>query len=207
MKLSKGNNKIGKVANVSLTPIKACKGCADVCGKDCYAMKAYKQYPATKAAWDHNFEQATNDVIGFFNELHDSLKSYKGRFFRWHVAGDILDMNYFKRMVLTARNYPNIKFLAFTKQYDIIAAYIQYMKEFSGESPANNFIPENLTIIFSAWPGLPMNNPYNFPVAYMQDGTVDNIPADAIECPGLCEGCNMCWALNDLKRDVVFKKH
>ena len=195
MKLSKGNSKIGRIANVSLTPIKACKGCAAVCGKDCYALKAYKQYPATKAAWDHNYEQATNKPDIFFAELYEELKKYKGTFFRWHVAGDILDQEYLWDMIKIADSFKHIKFLAFTKQYDVVNS-IQPI-----------FIPGNLKIVFSAWSGLPMDNPYNFPIAFMQDGSETRVNGNELECPGHCESCGMCWNLDSLNRNVVFNKH
>lgn len=197
MRISKGNNKIGKIWNISLPPVKACKGCADICGRDCYAMKSYRQYPATREAWDHNFEHATNNIDSYFYDIGIELKKYKGTFFRWHVSGDILNIFYFSHMVAIAEQFPNIKFLAFTKQYKIVNEFL-----YLGYS-----LPENLQIIFSAWPNLPMDNPHGMPIAWMQDGTEDRIPTDAIPCPGNCETCGMCWSLNSIGRDVYFDKH
>lgn len=197
MKISKGNSKIGKIWNISLPPIKACIGCADICGKDCYAMKAYRQYNATREAWDHNFDQAKKDIGSYFQELERALQKYKGKFFRWHVAGDILNIFYFSHMVAIAEQFPHIKFLAFTKQYKIVNEFL-----YIGYS-----LPENLQIVFSAWPNLPMDNPNQFPVAWMNDGTETRIPSDAIPCHGNCETCGMCWSLSEINRDVYFDKH
>lgn len=197
MKISKGNTKV-PYANVSLTPIKSCKGCSDICGKDCYAMKSYKQYPAVRAAWDGNLEQATLDIDSYFTEILKFLKTYKKPFFRWHVAGDIISMAYFDYMLKIAYEFPDIKFLAFTKQYSIVNTVI---------TEQHGIVPQNLSIVFSSWTGLPMHNPHGFPVAWYQDGTETRIPDTAILCSGSCEHCNICWSLKNIGRDVVFNKH
>ena len=44
------------------------------------------------------------------------------------------------------------------------------------------------------------------PLAYMQDGTEKRV-TNALECPGNCETCGMCWNLKSLNKNVVFKKH
>ena len=44
--------------------------------------------------------------------------------FRFHVGGDIIDNIYFDYMVAIARDFPETKFLAFTKKYEIVNAYI-----------------------------------------------------------------------------------
>ena len=201
MRVSPGNKKIGKIANVSLTPIKSCAGCEQHCAKDCYAIKAYRMYPAVRNAWDHNYEQATNDLGGFFSEIFTSLKKYKGEYFRWHVAGDLLNPHYFMGVLDVAEHFPNIKFLLFTKQYSIVNEV-----ERQWDLERRDF-PSNLQIVFSAWPGRTMYNPHNFPVAWMQDGTEDRVPESAIHCPGSCETCNACWGLGKAGIDVVFNKH
>ena len=40
-----------------------------------------------------------------------------------------------------------------------------------------------------------------------EDGSEVRVPKDAIECPGNCESCGMCYELDRLGRDVVFHKH
>lgn len=197
MRISNGNNKIGRIANISMTPIASCNGCADICGRDCYAMKAYRQYPATREAWDQNLKQATNDMGSFFDEIQAYLAKYKKTFFRWHVSGDIINRDYFANMVSMVMLFPHIKFLAFTKQYAIINQHLDLY----------NILPENISIVFSAWPKHPLDNPHGMPVAWMQDGTEDRIPDDALHCIGNCETCGLCWNLKSIGRDVYFDKH
>ena len=153
-------------------------------------------YPAVKNAWDNNLDLATSNPDQYFSDIHDHInkKRKAPKFFRWHVAGDILNDSYLAGMVKIASDNPKTTFLAFTKQYDII----------------NNFqgnIPDNLTIIFSAWPGLEMNNPNKYPVAWFQDGTETRLPNNTLECPGNCETCGMCFQINKIGLDVCFNKH
>ena len=72
-------------------------------------------------------------------------------------------------------------------------------------------IPENLQLIFSAWPGMPLDNPYNFPTSSPRfiDGSCA-APEGAKECPGNCSECAVmgagCWTLK-AGEGVVFNAH
>ena len=101
------------------------------------------------------------------------------------------------QMVEFVKAYPDIKFLVFTKQYDIVNSY----------PCERDNMPANFSIVFSAWPGLPMNNPKSYPVAYMQDGTETRVNGKEIECPGNCETCGACFSLAKHNLNVVFDKH
>lgn len=91
--------------------------------------------------------------------------------------------------------HPDIRFLAFTKQVDIVRPYVK--------SP----LPKNFSLILSAWPGVPLDEECRkyLPVAWVDDGKEDRFSADAMRCPGNCESCAYCWAMDG--KDVVFKKH
>lgn len=193
MKIQSGNLKLGKhVPNNATTPGKACGNCK-YCIKDCYAMKAYKQYPNVRKAWDFNLKQAKTNRSAYFGSLVKYLTKKKPRMFRWHVAGDILDQNYLDWMDKIADMFPNTKFLAFTKMFKL-----DYSKA-----------PDNLSIVWSAWPGMPMPERKTgvAGIAWMQNGSETRIPDNAIECSGNCEDCGMFWSLRDLGRDVYFHKH
>lgn len=200
--ISKGNTKVGKVGNISLTPISSCVGCGHICGKDCYAMRSYRQYPQVRAAWDANYHQAVENLAGYFEDVLKALNKYKGEFFRWHVGGDIISFKYFNMMVRVAVMFPHIKFLCFTKQYTIVNLWSTDSNGWKQQP-----IPSNLQVVFSAWPGLEMKNPFLFPVAYMDDGTETRLTGTEIPCAGSCENCGMCWSLSSIGRNVVFKKH
>lgn len=193
-KISRGNDKV-PFPNVSLSPIVTCPSCP--CHKLCYARKVYRCYPTATAAWDHNTTQAKHDMPGYFAEIRAFLDKTGPRFFRWHVSGDVPSRVYFTRVLEIARMFPATRFLIFTKRHSWLP------------SPAS--VPENLSIVASMWPGwgdASAESPARrYPIAWMQDGTETRVPADALECPGECGACGMCWSLRKLDRDVVFHKH
>lgn len=123
------------------------------------------------------------------------------RFFRFHVSGDIVDDDYFKRMVEIAGRNQHCDILCFTKKYGIINRFL-----YSGYT-----IPKNLHIIFSGWKGLEMVNPFHLPEAHVRykDGTTTARP-DAKFCGGNCTACAItdsgCWSLENGEQ-VVFKEH
>lgn len=45
-----------------------------------------------------------------------------------------------------------------------------------------------------------------YSVAWLDDGS-DDIPANAMPCPGNCENCGACWGLAKRGIDVKFAKH
>jgi ferredoxin len=184
MKISKGNSKLGAIPNISMTPIKACANCS-ACRRECYALKAYRQYPATRKAWDHNLAHARRDPRTYFAQIHSWIACHGPEFFRWHVAGDILSQSYLEHMSQVANCYPGTRFLCFTKRGDL-----DYSR-----------VPDNLRIRFSQWPGSHRIGALN---AWMQDGTETRIPKNALKCPGSCADCKACF--NNTK-DVYFNKH
>lgn len=190
--ISCGNMKLGHIPNVSLIPG---KDCGDVpCKRECYALKAWRTYPTARKAWQGNSRSAHSNPAAYFTAVRDFLTRKAPTYFRWHVAGDFLDQAYVDEVVAIAKEFPGVRFLAFTKRHDF---------DYAGR-------PSNLAIVFSFWPGwgdLETVRELGLPVAWMQDGTEARVPSNAIECPGHCESCGMCWQLPKLGRDVVFHKH
>lgn len=127
------------------------------------------------------------------------------RFFRFHVSGDIPDDDYLKHMVEIALRNTHCEILCFTKKFCIVNRYL----ESCDESETN--LPSNLHLIFSAWKGLAMDNPYRLPEAHVRykDGYT-TARQDAKECPGNCTTCALteggCWILKSGEQ-VVFNEH
>ena len=193
--ISKGNSKMGYIHSVSLPPVITCaKGCA--CAKKCYAAKLCRLRPNVRKAYERNLRILQNNMDDYFHQVAEDAALQK--YFRFHVSGDIPDMNYLDRMVKLAEDLPGTTFLAFTKQYNFINNYLQYAE-----------IPGNLKIIFSAWTGMHMDNPHNLPVAnVIFKGTE---PRDDWKiCGGNCAECACrnvgCWELKP-GENIAFYEH
>lgn len=179
MCISTGNRKIGKVMNISLMPVLTCGNCKE-CKHLCYDIKACIQYPGTVInARMRNTVLVKRDREEFFKRIDSAIgRRKKNKFFRWHVAGDILDIDYFNRMVNIARNHPDFTFWTYTKMYDIVNRWID----------ENGALPGNLSVMFSEWRGMPMDNPHGMPefrVVFKDD------PVKPVGhyCPGNCDIC------------------
>jgi hypothetical protein len=194
--ISKGNRKLGCVMNISTIPGRCCPQGVPCLGQGCYALKALRLYPGTRAAWRRNEFLAKHHPDSYFTQIAAQVAAAKLRLFRWHVAGDVLDTGYLRGMCRIAAANPTTHFLAFTKAFEIVNRYEDHEP-----------LPSNLVIVFSAWPGMKFFNPHRHRVAWMQDGTETRVPVDAIRCPGNCESCGMCYELERLGHDVVFHKH
>lgn len=200
MAVSKENSKIGKISNVSLTPIKSCGNCKS-CSNKCYALKAYIQYPTVRNSWDENLTLANNNPDEYFTMIANHIaknvkninKRMENKYFRWHVSGDILDQNYLIEMISIAKEFPQVNFLVFTKMFNL---------NYSN-------IPDNLNIVFSVFPSMPDSEvssiPSGFQKAWVQDGTEKRIPENSFKCTGLCHDCMVCFHKNN--NDVYFDIH
>ena len=185
--ISKGNRKIGRVMNVSLMPVMTCANCGE-CKFLCYDIKACLQYPDTVIdARMRNTVLAIYHRDAFFTRIDAAMsRRRKNKYFRWHVAGDILDADYFARMVENARRHPDFIIWTYTKNYSVVNAYVD---EFGRDA-----IPSNFHIMFSEWDGMELVNPHQFPIftCRLKDGN-KNHPAAFFEtmhkCPGNCDVC------------------
>lgn len=121
------------------------------------------------------------------------------------MSGDIPNKDYLKHMIETARQNEHCEILCFTKRYNIVNETMQELNS-RGE-----ILPSNLHLIFSAWRGLKMENPFRFPEAHVKyrDGTT-TAGDNAYSCGGNCTECALtddgCWTLRSGEQ-VVFNEH
>jgi len=202
MSIAAGNSKMGNIMHINLPPPMTCDHDLP-CYKDgCYAMKFYRLRKNVKTSWDSNWEALQRDRNRYFEIITNAIRMVKPKMFRWHSAGDIIDLNYLFRMEDVARRNPETKFMAFTKKYDLVFDADKEFKEY-------RTVPHT-QIILSAWPGMiiPEHLKREHPVAYMYDAkNVDpEIPETALPCGGGCEKCGVCWLMKP-GQSVVFDRH
>lgn len=198
VRLSTQNSKLGLIPSVNLPPIVTCRESCP-CSSGCYARKGNFRFKNVQESMRRNYEEYIENPISYFKQIeraiNNGMVSYL--YFRWHAAGDIVDEQYFEKMVECANKLPNTHFLAFTKKFEIVNYYIQN----------GGIIPDNLVIVFSAWgDAFKIDNPYSFPVAYVRLSEYETIPKNAEECSGDCTNCLKCWNIKK-GQSVVFNKH
>lgn len=182
MCISAGNRKIGRVMNVSLPPILSCANCSG-CSEICYDIKACLQYASCMDARIRNLAILKLDRARYFSLIDDAISRRRShKFFRWHVAGDIMDIDYFDNMVRIAREHADFVFWTYTKNYKVVNAWVR--------EHGRGAIPSNFSIMFSEWRGMPMENPYNFPVFSVV--FKDEEKPRGFYCPGNCDVCKEC---------------
>lgn len=195
--LAPGNTKMGKVLNVSLPPCKSCDTGLPCFAGGCYANKFYALREACRVAWESNWTMVSTARTAYFTRIGEAVVKRKTPVFRWHMAGDIPDGDYLRRMCGLARELPAVKWLCFTKKYDLAGLY-------------RTALPENLTVVLSMWPGVrvPPGIRKGFPAAWMRDPKAPDkrIPKDAVHCDGGCDKCLLCWGMKP-GASVVFDKH
>ena len=188
---------MGNIPSVSLPAIRTCGDFP--CATKCYARKLERLRPSVAKAYMHNLTLLETDPDTYWREIEAAMML--SRFFRFHVSGDIPNETYFYRMVEVSIRQPQCEVLCFTKKYDIVNDYLN----------AGRVLPPNLHILFSAWIGLEMINPFLLPEAHvkMRDGST-TAGAHATHCGGNCSQCAVtdagCWSLNRGEQ-VVFDEH
>lgn len=195
--ISPGNTKTGNIPSVSLLPVVDCGNCK-MCSRFCYDLRNDCFMNSVISTRANNSAIYRTDPRRYFGEIEAWLSLYYPRAFRWHIGGDIKDAFYLDRMIRIAEKFPNIKFLAFTKMFDLV-------------NERHEDIPENLHIIFSGWVGQKMNNEFGFPSSHplFYDGQTSAHDGAKL-CTGNCTEClkenRLCWNLGK-NEEVVFPVH
>lgn len=119
--MTNSNQKV-KAWLFSLPPVKSCLN-SKSCENDCYALKAYNQYPSAKALWDYNFHLVQNDLDLLYTRLDKQLAKIaksKLRVVRIHQSGDFYSQEYIAVWTKLAKKYTGIKFYGYTKVNSIL---------------------------------------------------------------------------------------
>ncbi len=200
--VSKGNHKIGNTLNISLPPVLTCQPNVP-CASKCYARKSYAMYPNVRSQWDENLAEYRKSPNGYFKQLWARLS--QGRkapaFFRWHVAGEIIDDTYFQGVLNTANYFADTKFLIYTR-YPFERLLDGFKK------------PENLSIVKSYWLGFDRPYDENYPgfmviakdnsTRFMDELSSSGRVKAVLPCPGECATCRACWTAD---KDTLITNH
>lgn len=194
--ISKGNSKMGAIPSVSLPPIVTCKHC-ETCAKKCYASKLCRIYPSVKASYDRNLAILNESRDAYFTQVKAS--AMMSRYFRFHVSGDIIDLDYLDRMVKLVKECKGTDFLVFTKNYEDVNEYF-----------AKHRRPKNLHLILSLpFDGAEIDNPHNMPTAAVVLKGNEPKPSYKV-CGGNCTECACrgvgCWELKK-GETIAFREH
>ena len=203
--ISNHNSKTGSCCNNLAFPTCTCREDAPCKASGCYCMKGRQAMCNVVAAYMRNLMIYNNDHDDFWEQVRFKIKHNPLPLFRFFDAGDVPDYEFFCGMVELAKEFPKIRFMSFTKKYDIVNEWLA----------TNGDLPNNLNIIFSAWHiGWKVNNPFDMPVAYVdfKDQTLNpQFPKGITGCPNqsdktiTCSMCQKCW--NKKIKSVVFKQH
>jgi hypothetical protein len=193
--ISQGNIKMGAIPSVSLPACITCNPSAP-CFKKCYALRMERRYKNTRDAYARNLNILQEDAPSYW--LQVKAAAMVARFFRYHVSGDIPNIEYFKNMIQLAQELPGTQFLAFTKQYNIVNEYLNN----------GGTIPENLKILFSNWGAWKCENPHRLPTCEIVLKGSEPAPDWKI-CGGNCTACACagigCWELKNGETIAIYE--
>lgn len=195
--ISEGNMKLGEdYPSVSLRTFLDC-GCNQwACGPTCYDQKDTLRNEYSRKNRVINYLIWFYDPERYFEEISLWIKANYATHFRFHVGGDIIDTDYFYGMIEVAMKNPQCVFLCYTKQYDIVNLEIQ--------NGIYDFEKSNLKVVFSAYEGLVVPNPYGLPVSHILYADGHSTCKDE-EQPFLClKDCRRC---NHFKIGCAYLKH
>ena len=194
------NRKLGKGVLSVPFPVCVCNPEAP-CFEKCYTQHGCQTFANVQGAYYRNLRLYNDNPQEFFEQLYYKVKFSGLPKVRYFDSGDYVDNEFLVRSMELAKQFPNVKFMAFTKKYNIVNKYLD-----------DNELPDNYNIVFSAWDKLwEVPNPHNLPVAYVKfkdERLTPEIPKNAFHCPGresTCSACGVCWNKN--VKAIYFDEH
>lgn len=189
--LTNGNTKLGKsILNFNI-PTSSCMHTTPECRKYCYAKKGAFNYPNVKRSMLNNLLLTPTEA--FAGTIIEELKQHRDvKYVRVHSCGDFYNQEYFDKWNLVAKKNPKVRFLAYTRNYDI---------DFSSKE-------DNFAIYYSIDDGTKKMNdtlelrssviPHERPYAHMEKTD------KGYACASKCKVCKACFYG---KVDIAFPVH
>ena len=155
--MSNHNSKTGAACLNIAFPVCTCREDAP-CKEKCYACKGRQQICRVQAAYYRNLRLYYDNPDEFFEQVYYKVKFSGLPKVRLFDSGDFPDYDFLARIAKLCYKTPNVKYMAFTKKYEIVNEYIDNCGE----------LPDNLNILFSAWDKLwEVPNPHGLGIAYV----------------------------------------
>lgn len=209
--ISAGNIKMGDISSISLPAVVTCRPDAP-CFQKCYARKMCAYRETVRTAYERNLDIYKNNPSSYWLQLraHCSMVSA----FRFHVSGDIPDIQYLEGMIKLARECRNCQFLVFTKRAEWVNDKISALKK------QKKALPKNLHIVISNWGSWALPNPYGLPITnviprHTSPAEIEKLVSDGSTiCPSKhgewgCADCYKaginCWAKGT--KQILFPEH
>lgn len=202
VRLMKGNDKTGLFCfTVSLLPIIDCPNCKE-CKNHCYDVQ---HDCINKGCFEQRVINSAihkTDVERYWREIELQVQANFVTQLRINVGGDLSGIDFECINEIGKRN-PQCDFLFFTKNYKECNAWLA---EHNGE------FAQNVKCIYSRWPGMECDNPFNMPESHVlwEDGSTTAPEFGAYYCGGNCSECHFkkegCWVLKKGEH-VIFKAH
>lgn len=200
--ISEGNRKLQKNSDSvfliwNLPAITTCPERSSSCEKFCYARKAERQYKQVLPCRLDNFTMSQQRSV-FRQDMKTAIekelkrKRCQGKkvYFRIHGSGDFYSVDYYLAWCDIARDFPNVRFLAYTHSiHRLWLAHFPEHFEMHADRP-NNFIVrysvDTDTTDFQREQAHRLGLP-----------TYEAVPVgeerEVLRCPGDCSKCKACY--------------
>jgi hypothetical protein len=115
----KGNTKLTKGIGIfNLPRLYTCPGATTLCKKYCYA-EGPERYRFGGVVFSRNRNYVWSKRPDFVKVMSETIKNMDLKWFRIHSSGDFYDQEYYNKWAEIARNTPNTKYLAYTKNWKL----------------------------------------------------------------------------------------
>lgn len=162
--ISRGNIKVGNIPQFNTLPgdeiltdgkgralcniVGTCGHHCAGCKSACYAIRTAKFHNNTCIpAWGKNTVIMRNDLEKLVRELDDYLNNNLVSVFRFHTSGALESLEQILAYHKVITWHPETVFYIYTKEFDILSSYFNWLVDTNAE------VPENFVINLSEWKG------------------------------------------------------
>jgi hypothetical protein len=200
--ISKGNKKIGRIANVSTVAGVHCDGKSSLCSDPnfCYAMRFLFKLHGPKYMDNYLASLSADYVPYMIATIPTYTKHAKFPSFRLHVSGDFPSVAYVDKWIVIIDALKDIKFFAYTRNWTV-AEYMPSLERLRA-------LP-NIQLFASLDNSMSQDPPAGWRVAYIAGDS----RANGFDCPEEarpkkkknCEECKFCFMGS--RGNVIFTPH